>query len=212
MESGVPDLTLQSREATNLVMSIFRRAWENYCRERELIAYAYSQFFGFHVGAKQLALGKKVHWGRQGERRSAMLRNKAQGKIWQFGVSAAPSFFPFPHFRLKTRVLFAEGDGDREGEHFADKRLQHRYRRTVCKGWRNKQWHGRLMAFLELLSGDEATIKLPLGKERVIKLDATPILFTSPVSTVLPNVLEDEDEEHEDDVLGPPTPDIEDED
>jgi len=55
---------------------------------------------------------------------STMLRNKAQGKIWQFGVSANPSFFPFPHFRLKARVLFAEADGDRAGDYFDDKKLQ----------------------------------------------------------------------------------------
>jgi hypothetical protein len=124
----------------------------------------------------------------------SMLRNKAQGKIWQFGVSATPNFWPFPHYRLKARVLFA---------------LQHRYRRRICKGWRNKQWHGRLMAFVELLSGDEATIRLPVADDQFIKLDATPMVFTSPVTTVLPNILEDEDEEPDDDTFGSPLPDDE---
>jgi hypothetical protein len=210
MESGVPDL-IQSREASKLVTSLLRRAWENYCHTRGLTAYAYSQMIGFHVTEDQIALGKKLSWGRQGERRSAMLRNKAQGKIWQFGVSANPGFFPYPHFRLKARVLFAEADGKDAGKYFDDKKLQHRYRRTVCKGWRNKQWHGRLMAFLELLSGDEATIKLKVGTDRFIRLDAAPSLFTSPVTTVLPNELQDEDEEHDDGTFGSPIPDDEDE-
>jgi len=208
MEGGVENL-VQPREASNLIVSMVRRAWENYARGRGLVAYAYSQAVGFHASESQIALGKKVPWGRQGERRSAMLRNKAQGKIWQFGVSANPSFFPFPHFRLKVRVLFAEADGDQAGQYFDDKKLQHRYRRTICKGWRNKQWHGRLMAFLELLSSEEAAIKLPVGSGQHIKLDATPVLFTSPVTTALPDLLQDEDEEHDDNTFGPPVPDEE---
>ena len=97
-----------------------------------------------------------------------------------------------------------------EGLSIDDARKMHRLRRSICKGWRNKQWHGRLMAFLELLSGDEATIKLPVGSDRHIKLDATPALFASPVTTALPNVLQDEDEENDDGTLGAPTPDDED--
>jgi hypothetical protein len=209
LEAGIPDF-IQPREAYNMLFSMFRRSWENYCRSKGLAAYVYSQAIGFHASEGIIALGKKVPWGRQGNRRSAMLRNKAQGKIWQFGVSGNPAFSPFPHFRLKARVLFAAGEGDSEGQYFDDKKLQHRYRRTICKSWRNKQWHGRLMAFLELLSGDEATIKLPVGSDRHIKLDAMPALFTSPVTTVLPDVLQDEDEEHDDDTLGAPTPDNED--
>lgn len=210
MESGVPDL-IQPREASNLVMSLLRRAWENYCSARGLTGYAYSKYIGFHVSEAQVALGKKLQWGRQGERRSAMLRNKAQGKIWQYGVSASPNFFPYPHFRLKARVLFAEAEGEDAGKYFDDKKLQHRYRRTICKGWRNKQWHGRLMAFLELLSGEESTIKLPVGENLFVRLDSTPILFTSPVTTTLPDALRDEDEEYDDDTLGPPTPTTDDE-
>lgn len=206
-EAGMQEPFIQPREASNLVISIVRRSWENYCRQRGLLDYFYSQLPGFHVSDKQIALGKKVPWGKQGERRSSMLRNKAQGKVWQFGVSAIPNFWPYPHFRLKARVLFAEADGDHMGEVFDDKKLQHRFRRRVCKGWRNKQWHGRLMAFLELLSGEESTIRLPVAKDKFIKLDATPILFTSPVTTILPNILEDEDEDNDDDTFGSPPPD-----
>ena len=40
------------------------------------------------------------------------------------------------------------------------------------KGWRNKQWRGRMMAFIELLSGEFAYILLPLGEEAHVKLEA----------------------------------------
>lgn len=203
-ENGADLPAIRGREASNLVMSMFRQAWEGYCRERHLLEYFYSQISGFHVTDEHIPVGKRLRWGRQGENRSSMLRNKAQGKVWQFGVTALPAFWPFPHFKLKSRVLFAEADGEKAGSIFADKDLQHRFRRRVCKGWRNKQWHGRMMAFLELLSGDQAFVKLPLAADAFVKLDAAPILFTSPVTTVLPNVMDDaeEDDDDDDDTLG----------
>lgn len=210
-EEGLEELELKSREASNFVVSMMRRAWELYCQERGLLAYAYSQVSGYHITEAQLPLGKRVPWGRQGDRRSAALRNKAQGKIWQFGVTALPSLFPYWHFRLKARVLFAEAEGENVGTVYEDKKLQHRYRRTVCKGWRNKQWHGRLMAFLEYLSGDLSAIKLPLSPSAFVRLDAGPILFTSPVTTVLPDTQDDDHEEHDEDTFGPPEPDDQDE-
>lgn len=209
LEQGIPDF-IERQEASNLIVSMLRRAWENYCRAKGLAPYQYSAATGFHAAEGLISVGKKIPWGRQGERRSAMLRNKSQGKIWNFGVSGNPVIYPFPHFRLKARVLFAAGDGESEGQVINDKKLQHRFRRTICKAWRNKQWVGRLLAFLELMSAEEAAIKLPVGGDRHIKLDATPILFTSPVSTPLPDILQDEEEERDVDTLGAPTPDDED--
>jgi hypothetical protein len=82
-------------------------------------------------------------------------------------------------------------------------------RRTVCKGWRNKQWYGRMLAFLELLSGESAYVRLPLSETTAIVLEASPMLFSSPVSTMLPNSLDDEDEETDVSTLGRPDSDDE---
>jgi hypothetical protein len=132
-----------------------------------------------------------------------MLRNAAGGKVWQFGVSATPAFWPYLHFKLKARVLFAElTSGNRAGAVIGDRAIQHRLRRTICKGWRNKQWHGRLMAFLELVSGETLCITVPLSGASAITLDDRPILFTSPVTTALPNMMEDDAEETDDSTLG----------
>lgn len=202
LEDGADSPFIRSREASNLVVSMLRQAWEAYCRERNLLRYEFSQVPAFHVTADHVPLGKRLRWGRQGENRSSALRNMAQGKVWQFGVTALPNFWPFPHFKLKSRVLFAEVAGDEAGEVYADKDLQHRHRRRVCKAWRNKQWHGRMMAFLDLLSGDEAFLNLPLAPNAFARLDASPLLFTSPVTTVLPDVMEDTDEEDDAETLG----------
>jgi hypothetical protein len=60
------------------------------------------------------------------------------------------------------------------------------------------------MAFVELLSGESSYIQLPLGESVYIKLEAAPILFTSPISTPLPNKMSDEQEEEDESTLGRP--------
>lgn len=202
LEKGSESPNIRPREVQNLVSSMFRRGWENLCRAKGLQQYAFSKQFGFHVTKDQLPLGKKIPWGRQGQRRSSMLRNSASGKVWQYGVSASPYFWPFPHFRIKSRVLFAELAGKEAGAIFEDVEQQHRLRRSVCKGWRNKAWHGRFMAFLELLAGQSPHIELPLGGSSTLKLDASPVLVTAPVTTALPDSMTDEAEEQDASTLG----------
>jgi len=203
LEAGSQSPDIRPREAQNLMTSLFRRAWESLCRSRGLCEYAFSMQPGFHVSENQLPLGRKVSWGRQGQRRSSMLRNSAGGKVWQYGVSASPYFWPYPHFKIKARVLFAELAGGQTGAVIDDSDKQHRLRRSICKGWRNKAWHGRLMAFLELLSSNSPYIAVPLADDgAALMLDASPILLTSPVTTALPDTMEDDAEESDDSTLG----------
>jgi hypothetical protein len=213
VKEGLPAAGIQKQDASNVVHAMLRGAWERYCRDRGLLEYRYSKAIGFHAGKQQAAIGQKIPWGRQGERRSSMLRNVARGHVWQFGVSAVPGFWPFPHFKLKSRVLFApaslgpdEKPIDNGSPAIDDPKRQHRLRRSVCKGWRNKQWHGRLRAYIEMLSGQEASITLQLAAEAFVRVEASAMLFSSPVSTVLPNSQSDEDEERDESTLGRPEP------
>jgi hypothetical protein len=196
--NGLETPNLGSRDAKNIVLSIFRRAWEAFCREKGLLEYAWSAQSGFHAAVGQIAIGKKLRWGPEGTNRSSMLRNIAQGKVWQFGVSATPALWPFPHLKAKSRVLFAELNAGQAGTVFDDKDYQHRCRRTVCKGWRNKQWHGRLQAFLALLADGQTALALKLSPSAALVVEATPHVMTSPVTTRLPDELADEDEETDD--------------
>jgi hypothetical protein len=106
---------------------------------------------------------------------------------------------------MKSRVLFSEVSGEEAGSVLSDKSAQHRLRRSVCKGWRNPQWHGRLRAFLEMLVGDAPYIDLAVGSAAQIKLESVPIFFTSPVRTDLPDQIDDASEEDDDSTItGPP--------
>lgn len=207
LAEGWPQLAIARQDASNVVHSMFRQAWISFCRRRGLLEFIYaSSVSGFHADQAQIKIGQRIPWGGQGERRWSMLRNVARGHVWSYGVTALPSFWPFPHFKLKSRVLFAPLVGTEAGAVLDDTKKQHRLRRSVCKGWRNKQWYGRMLAFLELLSGQTAFIRLSLAPGADIVLDATPLLFTSPVSTRLPDELEDEQEELDESTLGRPSP------
>ncbi|WP_398472230.1 toll/interleukin-1 receptor domain-containing protein [Tardiphaga sp.] len=201
LRNGWPEKGLRPREATNFVQSISRKAWEATCQSLGLLSFAYSKNPGFHVSKDQVRIGQRIPWGTQGEKRSSMLRNRAKGHVWHYGVTALPAFWPFPHFKLKARVLFSEIAADEAGLVIEDKKKQHRLRRSVCKGWRNKQWHGRLRAFLELLCGESSAIILRVGEAQCIRVESLPVFFTSPVTTELPDEIDDGDEETDESTL-----------
>ncbi|KAF0180769.1 MAG: hypothetical protein FD160_1731 [Caulobacteraceae bacterium] len=204
LESGCADLSIDDRTAKNIVTNLIRRAWELYCKSRGLLRYEYASGPSFHVSDPLAKIGERIAWGKQGDRRSSMLRNIAKNRVWEFGVSAIPNLYPFPHLRLKSRVLFSDVAGEKaRGATIADVKVQHRLRRSVCSPWRNPTWLGRYMAFLELLSQDQADIKLPLGANAVLKIDSMPVTATSPVSTRLPSELDAETEEADESTLPP---------
>lgn len=203
IDDGSQSPEIAPREARNLVFSLFRRAWDSFCRHKGLYEYFFASQAAFHIGEGLVPLGRRVSWGNREQRRSSVLRNSAGGKVWQYGVSATPTFWPYLHFKLKARVLFAElASGNKVGAVIGDSAEQHRLRRSICKGWRNKQWHGRLMAYLELLAGEAACIVVPLSGACAITFDARPVPFVSPVTTALPDTMGDDAEETDDSTLG----------
>ena len=62
------------------------------------------------------------------------------------------------------------------------------------------------MAYLELLAGESAFIELKLSPSMALLLEASPMLFTSPVSTKLPDVMPEDDEDLDETTLGKPEP------
>lgn len=66
-----------------------------------------------------------------------------------------------------------------------------------------------MLAFLELLSGESAYIRLPMSSDTAVVLEAAPVLFSSPVSTALPDILDADEEETDLSTLGRPANDDE---
>lgn len=204
LEDGDEALGIEARDAKNIVHNLLRQAWEKHCKAQGFLAHEYANGTGFHVGPEKLDIGKRVSWGRQGARRMSMLRNKSdkRQKVWEYGVSAIPSLFPFPHLKLKGRVLFSELEKSKKGAAISEHKIQHKLRRSMCSSWRNKAWHGRIMAFMELLAGDSPYVDLPVGGGGTITLDAMPIQVTSPVTARQSNRLGEDAEETDTTTLG----------
>lgn len=202
MEKGSSDAHIYGKEAKRLLVSILRRAWNEFCVAKGLRPYEYSsKQLGFHVTDETVPIGKFIAWSNGSRPRSSMLCNTAAGRVWQYGVTVIPSLWPLPHLRFKARVLFSTLAGQKAGDVF-DKDKQHSLRRSVCKGWRNKAWHGRLMAYLQFLALGKATIEVPLARGVSFSLAARPIEVTSPVTTELPDALDEDVEEQDDSTLG----------
>jgi hypothetical protein len=98
LDRGSEKPRLRSGDAANVVSALFSTSWESFCRRKGLYDYPYSNWLGFHVTESQVALGKRIPWGKREKRRSAMLRNSAGGKsmaiwrIWSSTLLAVPSF------------------------------------------------------------------------------------------------------------------------
>jgi hypothetical protein len=93
--------------------------------------------------------------------------------------------------------------GNRAGAVIGDTAIQHRLRRTICKGWRNKAMARSPYGLFSNCSSDDAPcITVPLADTCAITFDARPVLFTSPVTTALPDTMEDDAEESDDSTLG----------
>ena len=192
---GNTELGIAQADARRVLMNLFRQAWELHLRKCGFLQHAFSNGTASIVSEGKAKIKQRIKWGRQGQRRNSMLRNVSKGKVWEYGVSALPSLFPFPHYRLKGRVLFSEARGPKQGPVIDDHKTQHRLRRSVCSGWRNKAWHGRLMAFMELLAGESPYVSLPVGNGQFITLDGMPIQVTAPISARQRFVLGEDAEE-----------------
>ena len=133
VDNGFSPLGIERQIGSNLVIAMLKKAWLSFCRERGFVEYHYSNAVGFHASAAQAATGQRIPWGKQGDRRSSMLRNVAKGHIWQFGVTAMPYFWPFWHLKLKARVLFAVDNETPAGLSIEDPRKLHRLRRSISR-------------------------------------------------------------------------------
>jgi hypothetical protein len=97
---------------------------------------------------------------------------------WHFGVSTAFRSRPFPHVRIKSRLLFSE-DGLAPID--KPKRAQ-RLRKSFAKGWRNARWRDMMLAFLYWVGDGTSILNVPVADEEDLVLSLPPLAFVSPVS------------------------------
>lgn len=108
-----------------------------------------------------------------------------------YGATAIPKLWPVPMVKLKPRIVFASGSTDNGVEVIPDASRQHKLRRQVCTPWRNKRWHGCMMAYLTLLQDENGDIPLSVGPGADILLGGKPLTFIVPATTPNTDVMDE---------------------
>jgi hypothetical protein len=82
VDNGFSALGIERQVASNLVIAMIKKAWLSFCREKGFVEHHYSNAVGFHASAAQAAIGQRIPWGKQGDRRPrcfAMSRRDISG-------------------------------------------------------------------------------------------------------------------------------------
>jgi hypothetical protein len=204
------DQIVDRTEARNCVARLLRIAWENLLKDRRLSIYDLSNarcaYFKKGFAKDDKAFFKGVD-DRRTFRQLVGYETMTRGKrFWHFGVQAKPFLYPYAAFVIKPHVVFSD-----DGQNIWDSpERMHTARRSHCKDWYNPEWRDRMLATISWLAGEQDEIKLPLGKDVVIKLPNYPLVFKSPVSYAEPqkdapriDVDFEDDEDEEPDTQGP---------
>lgn len=132
---------------------------------------------------------RKSFWYQQGSIEKdrvgrIQLVGKHQKYHWHFAISGNIKLFPAPLLQIQSHVLFSKNGKDL----VTSDAFQHRARRSLGKGWWNKEWRTRLLAFVRSLESEtlKDTFVLTTGVEEAIRVSCTPIQFVSNVTYVEP--------------------------
>ena len=210
------DTFIDSKQTRDIITSLFSQAWVNFVRQRGLETYELvSGSFCCYFKKDQLEKDKITFTGVDGRKtwrsiigyksiKSATETDKK--RYWHFAISAKPFLRSTKFFAVNPHVLFSD-DGQSIWD---DKDRMHKVKMSQCKNWWNDDWRDRILAFMSWLADDNGEIVVPLSPESAIRVNKSPLLFTSPVSFSDPvkaagdepeecGIDDDDDVEYEDD-------------
>jgi hypothetical protein len=175
---------------------LLRLAWEHAIRERGLRAYQLANnALTFYFTKGQLPNDKIFFCGVNQETTwRAMVgyssrTNPETGiksiRYWHFGLQLRPMVHPIQAYVMKPHVVFTN-DGLTVWE---SKKRVAAARRSQCKDWWNDEWRDRTLAAASYLASEDGNIVLRLGSNVFLTVSSRPLMFSSPVSYVDPQIL-----------------------
>lgn len=169
-------------DASNMVTNLLRQAWESFAKGRGLLPYEFSNSTGWFVPLDLIEGNKVEYIDGAGKRRKKWLvgQSKKRQVFWHFAVTAYATLGDDPHFVLRPQVVFTT-DGRTPLE---SKAKAASLRRSFCKNWWNDRWSGLLAAFVSYLAEGNEFILIPLGSDKVARIDGCLLAFESPLSIV----------------------------
>ena len=204
---GTSHLTVArtTRDAENIVSDLLRKGWENSVGSMGMSVYRLANRRIAAFFRDRFLRGNKLNISRGDARRTTRnvvgfhTRKDVEGRVvghrfWHFAIECRPMVFPIFAFTVVPHILLSS-DGRRI---WSDKGRLHRARRTEGRDWWNPEWRDRTLGMMQWLAKGEACIPVPLGGEVAVDVDATPVVFVSPVSYQEPEARQASPDDEED--------------
>lgn len=175
------DSYIHQMEARKRVLYLMRQAWELAMEAKGLGVYMQSGRRKVHYITPELTKGRGtmtpfVDVDGRTRRKALNGRSEKKKANWNFAVGIVPSLDEPRRIELRPTIVFTDDDGNP-----IEAARAHRLRMSFCRSWYNDKWRAFLRAFLAVVSDGKSEIKLPVGSDRFLVIESTPMMFTSPV-------------------------------
>ena len=169
------DEFIRNRIAKNIVIQLLNKAFDKSLRKKPVSVYTMSNQLSFYVNKGVIEKDKfnKIQFV-----------GKQKDKQWHFGISGSVKMFPERCFVINSHIWFTS-DGINL---IPESAKQHAARRKQGRNWWNNDWRSKTVAFVQYLAEEDEMVHLDLGSEEKAKFSMNPMLFSSPVTYVDPNI------------------------
>ncbi|MDA0558318.1 toll/interleukin-1 receptor domain-containing protein [Burkholderia pseudomallei] len=176
---------LSPRDRRNILVDLYRQAWEKYVAAKGLLPYALANRRAYWYMPWSVSPGKQLPFvdatGKKGKR--ALTGESVKlGVRWHFAVTPNVVFSPEPRVGLGYTVIFTK-DGEVPLE---DKVKAHRFRRSFCKNWWQDRWRDMLSAYSDFLTGGGLALSIPLSPDRTLEIAPKTTTYTATISAPEP--------------------------
>ena len=182
LESGWPDLKIDSFEARKQFSDLSNQAFDDFLRGRGLTQYEGAGGRLTWWGNIRTVPLTQIRYGlnQQRGRRQIIGVSAKRNVHWHYGINVQVRTVPVRHVRLSARIIFSENGLDAIG----DVKRMHRLRRSFAKSWRNARWRDMMLAFLWWVAGGQSEIAVPVSDSQQMILTLPTATFSSPVSVL----------------------------
>lgn len=174
-------------EAKRILSQLLKMTWH--------IKFRKLNFLEYELSNKNQAFCLQDGFNRTNRIGRIKLVGTSRKKIWHYGISVFPKYFPVLGYGFKSHIFFSI-----DGKTFLEsKNSQHKARRRLGRNWWNFHWREKLHAMMQYL-GDFENIELAVGSEETIVVSNQSLTFHSQVSYEEPSsaVSDTADENYED--------------
>lgn len=182
---GDSALSLGRQDASNIVSSLLRQAWDRYLLEIGLLGQGFSNGrVGYFLSAEDGGGKRTSFTGPTGIVGSRALNGfSPKNKVyWHYTPELLPVIDKSITFSITPHIIFTE-DGKTP---LSDAARAHRLRRRFCKSWWQDRWRDMMLAYLAHLAGGKDTLVVPLSESSSLILSVHPGLYVCPVTALAP--------------------------